>query len=122
MRVQSKDDAPALSRGDGVVSRLLHSERDATGTDLTITWVTVESGDEQVLHSHDPEQVYVILAGEGVMSVGDDQQAVAAGDLVHIPADTEHGIENTGEETLEYVSAATPAFPTEEVEQFYGAE
>jgi mannose-6-phosphate isomerase-like protein (cupin superfamily) len=101
------------------VSHILHSQRDASETDLTITWVDVEPGARQVRHEHDPEQVYVIITGEGVMSVGDDERAVEAGDLVHIPANTEHGLENTGDRTLEYVSAATPAFPDAEVDEFY---
>ena len=112
-------DAPTLSRGDGVVSRLLHSEKDATDTELTVTWVEVEPGSEQVLHSHAPEQVYVTVAGEGRMRVGGTERDVSAGDAVHIPSNTEHGIRNTGDETLEYVSAATPAFPREQVEGFY---
>ena len=122
MRVVNKDDAPALSREDGLVSHVLHSRRDADETDLTITWVDVEPGAKQVRHEHDPEQVYVILAGEGRMRVGDEERAVEAGDLIHIPANTEHGLENTGERTLEYVSAATPAFPTEEVDEFYRSD
>jgi len=120
MRVTNSEDAPALSRGDGLVSRLLHSEHEVPDTDLTITRVTVDPGSSQVCHSHEPEQVYVILAGEGLMSVGDDQQTVGAGDLVHIPSNTEHGVENTGDQPLEYLSAATPAFPTEDVQAFYG--
>ncbi|MFB1063015.1 cupin domain-containing protein [Natrinema sp. H-ect4] len=119
MRSVHKSDAPALSRDDGLVSHILHSQRDASETDLTITWVDVEPGARQVRHEHDPEQVYVIISGEGVMSVGDDERAVEAGDLVHIPANTEHGLENTGDRTLEYVSAATPAFPDAEVDEFY---
>jgi quercetin dioxygenase-like cupin family protein len=119
MRVSSREEAPALSRGDGLVSRLLHSG-DVPGTALTVTWVEVEPGSSQVLHSHDPEQVYVVLAGEGRVTVGDDRERVVAGDLVHIPSNTEHGVENTGEETLEYVSAATPTVPTEDLEEFYG--
>jgi mannose-6-phosphate isomerase-like protein (cupin superfamily) len=121
MRVSNRADAPALSRDDGLVSHLLHGEGDAADTDLTVTWVEVDPGAEQVLHSHDPEQVYVLVAGEGVMTVGDERREVAAGDLVHIPSDTDHGIENTGDGTLEYVSAATPAFPAAEVERFYEA-
>lgn len=121
MQTSHKDDAPALSRDDGLVSHVLHSQRDADDTDLTITWVDVEPGARQKIHAHDPEQVYVVVAGEGRMTVGDDERAVEAGDLVHIPANTDHGIENTGEETLEYVLAATPAFPDEEVEAFYDA-
>lgn len=121
MKSTSKADAPALSRDDGLVSHILHSQRDADDTDLTITWVDVEPGARQVVHDHEPEQVYVVVAGEGRMTVGDDDRAVEAGDLVHIPANTDHGIENTGAETLEYVSAATPAFPDEEVEAFYDA-
>ena len=123
MKVSSKnEDAPAMSRGDGVVSYLLHSEdedNDGTNTDLTVTWVDVEPGESQVVHSHEPEQVYVIVAGEGRMRVGDDEREVTVGDAVHIPSNTDHGIENTGEETLEYVSAATPAIPHERVEEFY---
>jgi mannose-6-phosphate isomerase-like protein (cupin superfamily) len=123
MKVSSKNDgAPALSRGDGVVSHLLHSEgdgKDGTDTDLTVTWVDVEPGESQVVHSHEPEQVYVIVAGKGRMRVGDEERDVGAGDAVHIPSKAEHGIENTGEETLEYVSAATPAIPHEQVEEFY---
>ncbi|WP_226481763.1 cupin domain-containing protein [Natrinema amylolyticum] len=116
----NKGDAPALTRGDGLVSHILHSQRDVSETDLTITWVDVEPGARQVRHEHDPEQVYVVVAGEGVMSVGEDERAVEAGDLVHIPANTEHGLENTGDTTLEYVSAATPVFPEREVDEFYG--
>ncbi|MDF9746341.1 cupin domain-containing protein [Natrinema salsiterrestre] len=119
MRSVNKSDVPALSRDDGLVSHILHSRRDAAGTDLTITWVDVEPGARQLRHEHDPEQVYVIVAGEGVMTVGDDERAVEAGDLVHIPANTEHGLENTGDTTLEYVSAATPAFPERDVDEFY---
>ena len=108
-----------MSRGDGLLSTLLHGEHADGDTDLTVTWVEVDPGASQVLHSHAPEQVYVVVAGEGVMSVADERRAVEAGDLIHVPSHTEHGIENTGEETLEYVSAATPAFPAAEVREFY---
>ena len=95
IRAVSKDGTPALGRDDGLVSHILHSRRDADVSNLTITWIDVEAGAEQVRHEHDPEQVYVIIAGEGVMSVGDDIRAVDAGDLVHIPANTQHGLECT---------------------------
>ncbi|MFW6354701.1 MAG: hypothetical protein ACOC3I_09985 [Verrucomicrobiota bacterium] len=42
------------------------------------------------------------------------RQTVAYGDL-HIDG----GLENTGDRPLEYVSAATPAFPAAEVDEFY---
>jgi mannose-6-phosphate isomerase-like protein (cupin superfamily) len=117
----NRDEAPRLSRGDGLTSAVLHSARTAAETDLTVTWVEVEPGARQVRHSHDPEQVYVVVAGEGEMFVGDDRRPVAAGDLVYVPPNTDHGIENTGETVLEYVSAATPAFPSEAVDDFYDA-
>jgi mannose-6-phosphate isomerase-like protein (cupin superfamily) len=119
MDVSNKAEAPSLSRGDGLVSTILHSERDASDTDLTVTWVDVDPGASQVVHSHDPEQVYVVVAGEGVMTLGEETRAVEAGDLIHVPPNTDHGIENTGTETLEYVSAATPAFDSADVEEFY---
>ncbi|GAB1422721.1 hypothetical protein MASR2M15_29600 [Anaerolineales bacterium] len=41
--------------------------------------MTVEAGAKQLLHHHTNPQVYVIIAGQGVMQVGDEKQAVSAG-------------------------------------------
>jgi mannose-6-phosphate isomerase-like protein (cupin superfamily) len=96
---------------DGLVSHILLEEGDAPGSELSITWVDVEPGGEQKPHSHGPQQVYVITRGSGRMKVGDDERDVREGQMVFIPPETEHGIVNTGEGVLTYVSAATPAFP-----------
>jgi mannose-6-phosphate isomerase-like protein (cupin superfamily) len=96
---------------DGLVSHILLEEGDAPGGELSITWVDVEPGGEQKPHSHGPQQVYVITRGQGRMRVGDEETEVREGHMVFIPPETEHGIVNTGEGVLTYVSAATPAFP-----------
>jgi mannose-6-phosphate isomerase-like protein (cupin superfamily) len=96
---------------DGLVSHILLDEGDAPGGELSITWVDVEPGGEQKPHSHAPQQVYVITHGMGRMRVGDEQRDVREGHMIFIPPDTQHGIVNTGEDVLTYISAATPAFP-----------
>jgi quercetin dioxygenase-like cupin family protein len=96
---------------EGLVSHILLEEGDAPGGELSVTWVDVEPGNRQPPHSHPPQQVYVITRGSGTMQVGGEEREVSAGHMVFIPPGTEHGIVNTGEETLTYISAATPAFP-----------
>jgi mannose-6-phosphate isomerase-like protein (cupin superfamily) len=111
-----KDLSSATKREvDGLVSHILLEEGDAPGGELSITWVDVEPGSEQKPHSHGPQQVYVITRGTGRMKVGNDERDVATGHMVFIPPNTEHGIVNTGDEVLTYVSAATPAFPVTEL-------
>jgi mannose-6-phosphate isomerase-like protein (cupin superfamily) len=99
----------------GLVSHILLEEGDAPGGEMSITWVDVEPGSEQPAHSHAPQQVYVITRGSGRMKVGEDERDVALGSMIFIPSNTEHGIVNTGTETLTYISAATPAFPVTEM-------
>jgi quercetin dioxygenase-like cupin family protein len=48
--------------------------------------------------------------------VGGEERVVTEGDLIRIPPDTIHGIENPADEVLANVSAATPAV---EREAFY---
>jgi mannose-6-phosphate isomerase-like protein (cupin superfamily) len=110
MYVKDLSNAPKREL-EGLVSHILLEEGDAAGGELSITWVDVEPGAQQPPHSHGPQQVYVITRGSGRMRVGNDEHDVTTGHLVFIPPDTEHGIVNTGNETLTYVSAATPAFP-----------
>src|SRR5215216_2664613 len=55
---------------DGLTSRALLQEGDVADADLTVTWVDVEPGSAQQTHAHDPQQIYVIVAGHGRMTVG----------------------------------------------------
>lgn len=119
MQVVSKNEAPRLSRGDGLDCYVMHSSRGVPETELTVTWVEVEPDARQKLHSHDPEQVYLVVRGEAVMTVDGKEREVMEGDLIHVPRHAEHGIRNTSDETMEYISAATPAFDMSNVEEFY---
>jgi quercetin dioxygenase-like cupin family protein len=103
---------------DGLVSHILLHAGDVPETQLTVTWVDVDPGSAQRSHSHAAEQVYVVVRGRGRMKVGDEEWLVAAGDLIHVPPDTVHGIENLSDEVLSYVSAATPSV---DWEAFYDA-
>jgi mannose-6-phosphate isomerase-like protein (cupin superfamily) len=96
---------------EGQVSYPLMGKGDFGSEHLAITWVAGEPESEQQRHEHaDSEQVYVIVAGRGLMFVGDERQEVDAGTLVLVPPGTPHSIRNTGQETLAHVSATSPPF------------
>lgn len=110
MLTRRVDKALRNERG-GQVSYLLMGKGDFGSAHLAITWVTGEPGSEQQQHEHpQSEQVYVIIAGHGLMVVGDERQEVEAGTLVLVPPGTLHSIRNTGQEALVYVSATSPPF------------
>jgi mannose-6-phosphate isomerase-like protein (cupin superfamily) len=112
MIVHNKERCPRRERS-GLVSRILLQQGDLPDLRLTATWVDVAPGSRQRLHNHPSEQVYMITAGRGTMAVGDERQEVAGGDLVYVPPNVIHGIENSSKEVLTYISAATLAMDAE---------
>jgi mannose-6-phosphate isomerase-like protein (cupin superfamily) len=66
----------------------------------------------RVLESHiDPyEEIYYIIAGQGLMKVGNDEQQVATGDAIWIPYGVSHSLTNNSgtEDCLVLVTAAMP--------------
>ena len=61
--------------------------------------------------SHETEETYVILEGSGRMKFAQFERDVAKGDFVYLPPWCEHGIENTGTETLVVLIATAPPNP-----------
>ena len=56
---------------------------------------TLEAGKKLDPHSHeDHEQIYYILEGGGVLTVGEDTRRVRKGDAVYIPPKTSHSFHN----------------------------
>jgi quercetin dioxygenase-like cupin family protein len=109
MFTRSIVDAPRRER-PGLTSIGLLARGDVPDNALAVTWVDVAPGGKQPPHNHPETQVYIIIAGQGIMRVGEETKAVGAGELVHVPSNEFHGIENTGDTVLSYVTAANPAF------------
>ena len=110
MDTQTLDESPHNHRG-GQVSYLLLAPGRFGSRNLAITWVEGGPGSRQGVHAHpNSEQVYVIVRGRGVMTVGAEEKEVSAGTLILVPPGTGHAILNTGDEPLVFISATSPPF------------
>jgi len=67
--------------------------------------VTLPSG------GHENEEVYMILKGKGTMMLAGKPVEVSEGIFIHLPAWCEHGLENTGNDTMEIMICTSPPNP-----------
>ena len=117
--ILKKQRAPRYIRKEGITSYLLASPRTCDAKQLTTSLVEIKPGGEQRLHSHVPEQIYYILEGNGLMSVGDNTAHVERDDCIYIPSGAPHGLKNDGTMLLRYFSAAVPSFESGQLEKFW---
>ena len=75
----------------------------ATGSPNTVVYLEVDPGKRIPPHTHTADEVFVVLQGEGIVTVGDESLEAAAGAVAVAPAFARHGWENTGSETLKLV-------------------
>jgi len=118
MKILRKETAPRYER-DRITSYLLVSERTCESRNLTTTLVEMQPHGVQRVHSHEPEQMYYILEGEGIMTVGNETKNVSAGDCIFLPAGVPHGLENKANTALRYLSAASPSFTKQQADTLW---
>ena len=102
----------------GLISHILLQKSEVDESNLLLTWVEIEPGFNQPLHQHQAEQAYIIIQGNGEITVDKEKEAVTKGDIIYIPSNELHGILNTGGTLLVYISASTPSF---DISKFYEA-
>jgi putative monooxygenase len=61
-------------------------------------------------HHRDIEEIYYIVAGYGLMTIGQESLEVSAGDAVYIPRGHRHSLKNTGSESIKVILVCGPAF------------
>ena len=59
-------------------------------------------------HTHTYDEVVLILAGEGVLHMGDEDRPLAPGSCLHLAPGTPHCLENTGQATLRVLGVFHP--------------
>jgi mannose-6-phosphate isomerase-like protein (cupin superfamily) len=67
-----------------------------------VIYNALQPGSSIGVHPHgEDEEVYVILSGEGLMTVNDETRAVKTGDVIVNKPGWSHGLENTSDQPLE---------------------
>ena len=95
-KVQSIHDGQGLGKN----ARVFEAEDFDTPLKF-INYVEMEPGSSIGIHRHgENEEVYVVLSGNGIMTVNDERQAVKAGDIILNKPGWQHGLENNSGQTL----------------------
>jgi mannose-6-phosphate isomerase-like protein (cupin superfamily) len=119
MKILKTNTAPRYIREEGIVSYLLTSAITSESRHLTTTFVEIKPNGKQRIHHHDPEQIYFILEGSGLMTVENETERVSKGDCIFIPSEAPHGLENDSDMVLKYFSAASPMFESNKLKSFW---
>ena len=108
-----------INRQRADVIKTRHGSEIRPLVDRTTSAITQCSLAEEVLppghtvtphHHREIEEIYYIVAGRGLMTVGSQQQEVAAGDAVYVPRGHRHTLTNTGTEPIRLLLVCGPAF------------
>jgi len=122
LKVQSRDRIPVVPKhGEALYRDLLcarleeSSNKDPESVCLQTMWkcwvTTVPPGVELKPHTHnDHEQIYYIIKGSGVISVGGEKRTVNAGDCVYLPTDVPHGFLNNSNDEVEIFAVGANIF------------
>jgi mannose-6-phosphate isomerase-like protein (cupin superfamily) len=62
-------------------------------------------------HSHEFDQIAMIVSGSAIYHVGEVDNEVGPGSVMLVPAGVEHWIEPTGEQPVENIDVFAPARP-----------
>ena len=113
MEVFNRRNSKNTGRLEILTSFMLISPQNTSSQRISLQVSEVPVGSEQPIHAHEPEQCYYLIKGKGLMIVEDEAREVTSGDAVFIPSNKKHGIKNTGNVVLEYLTANSPVFKKE---------
>lgn len=76
---------------------------------MTISRYRVRPGDTVSMHVHTGKAEYwVVLAGAGIMHLGEVTLQVVEGDVIVTPPEVPHALHNSGTVTLEFLNLVQP--------------
>ena len=76
---------------------------------IAMLYVPPHAGME--LHSHEAEETYSVISGEGTLLTTAGNHKIGPGHHIFLPSWAEHGVENTGSEPLVFLLSTSPPNP-----------
>ena len=102
---------------DGSLIRELYHPGAHGNQRQSLAEATIPEGSGTIMHRHvQSEEIYHVIKGTGLMSLGDEQFDIKAGDTVCILPETPHSVINTGKGPLRILCCCSPAYSHEDTE------
>lgn len=111
IKLSHYNDIVAFPTKDGsIIRELMHPNQHANERQ-SLAEATIPAGYKTKLHRHlKSEELYYITAGEGWMTLGNDEFQVVQGDTICIEPGTPHCIENRGVVELKILCCCSPPY------------
>lgn len=95
--------------------RSILDRTNSTAVNQSLAEATLPPGAESAEHYHpNTEEIYYVLRGRGLMTLGREQRQVGPGDGVLIPPGTPHKIRNVGQDPLVFLCCSSPPYSHED--------
>lgn len=105
MHVIHGKDTQTLETPNGFATSLATPSKGAH--DVSVIRQRQLPGSLNPVHTHDREEVMVLLAGSVTLSSGKERVVLSAGDTVIIPVNSPHRLNNTGDTDAEWLIIST---------------
>jgi mannose-6-phosphate isomerase-like protein (cupin superfamily) len=116
MKVCLKEIDPYVTK-DGSFIREIFNPANREGIRMSLAEATIKEGCTTILHLQATSQeIYHILSGRGMMTLGQEIFDVESGDSILIMPGTTHRIENTGDQPLKLLCCCVPPYEHEDTE------
>jgi len=105
-----------ISAPDGcLVKEWMSPLREKMESGCSFAYAKVEEGKETALHAlKTSSEAYVVLEGEGVLTIGAESEKVVAGQAIYIPAGEPQKIRNIGKGDLVFICIVSPPWRKED--------
>lgn len=111
MIIVNRDKAAVINTTHGSEIRPLIDRTTSGIAQCSLAEETLPPGCAVTPHHHrEMEEIYYVVAGQGMMTVGTEIRGVNAGDAVYVPRGHRHSLRNTGSEPIKLILVCGPAF------------
>ncbi len=115
MEVGNRDRSAPFTTKDRSEIRPILDRTNSTAANQSLAEATVLPGLESEEHYHrETEEIYYIVRGQGLMSLGGERREVGPGDGILIPPGTWHKIRNIGQDPLVFLCCCSPPYSHED--------
>ncbi|RPJ77826.1 MAG: cupin domain-containing protein [Alphaproteobacteria bacterium] len=107
---------PYITKDGSIIRELMHPAAHGNSTQ-SLAEATVPAGGKTFLHKHSAsEEIYHIMEGSGIMTLGSEEVEVKKGDTICIAPGNPHRIQNTGNMPLKILCCCAPAYSHDNTE------